>query len=149
MGLEVVVLAAGAGTRMRSREPKVLHALAGRPLLAHVLDAAATLAPDRVHVVVGEQSQKVKAYFHDDNCISWVLQEPRLGSGHAAAQALPAVTSDATVLVLLGDVPLVRAETLAGCVAAAKTASPWSPSTCPIQAAWDASCARTGTSSAS
>lgn len=118
MGLEVVVLAAGAGTRMRSREPKVLHPLAGRPLLGHVLEAAYELAPHRIHVVVGEQHEKVRAHFHDRSGISWVLQEPRLGSGHAAAQALPAVASDATVLVLLGDVPLVRAETLAGCVAA-------------------------------
>ena len=119
MALEVVVLAAGAGTRMRSRTPKVLHPLAGRPLLAHVLDTAVRLEPDRCHVVVGDQADEVKAYFHGESRISWVLQKPRLGSGHAAAQALPAVADDATVLVLLGDVPLVRAETLTQCVAAA------------------------------
>ena len=118
MALEVVVLAAGAGTRMRSRTPKVLHLLAGRPLLAHVLDTAFRLEPDRCHVVVGDQADEVKAYFCDEPRISWVLQEPRLGSGHAAAQALPTVADDATVLVLLGDVPLVRAETLNQCVAA-------------------------------
>ena len=119
MALEVVVLAAGAGTRMRSRTPKVLHPLGGRPLLAHVVDTAFRLRPHKCHVVVGDPAQEVKAYFSDESRISWVLQEPRLGSGHAAAQALPDVADDATVLVLLGDVPLVRAETLAECVAAA------------------------------
>ena len=119
MALEVVVLAAGAGTRMRSRTPKVLHPLAGRPLLAHVLDAAFRLEADQCQVVVGEQAEEVKAYFRGESRVSWVLQEPRLGSGDAAAQALPAVADDATVLVLLGDVPLVRAETLSRCVAGA------------------------------
>ena len=119
MALEVVVLAAGAGTRMRSRTPKVLHPLAGRPLLAHVLDAAFRLEAEQCHVVVGHPADEVKAHFQNEPRISWVLQEPRLGSGHAAAQALPAVANDATVLVLLGDVPLVRAETLSRCVAAA------------------------------
>ena len=119
MALEVVVLAAGAGTRMRSRTPKVLHPLAGRPLLAHVLDTAFRLEPDQCHVVVGNPTEEVKAHFQGESRISWVLQEPRLGSGHAAAQALPTVADDATVLVLLGDVPLVRAETLSRCVAAA------------------------------
>ena len=119
MALEVVVLAAGAGTRMRSRTPKVLHPLAGRSLLAHVLDAAFRLEADQCQVVVGEQAEEVKAYFRGESRVSWVLQEPRLGSGDAAAQALPAVADDATVLVLLGDVPLVRAETLSRCAAAA------------------------------
>ena len=119
MALEVVVLAGGAGTRMRSGTPKVLHPLAGRPLLGHVLDTAFRLEPDQCHVVVGDQADEVKTYFHGESRISWVLQEPRLGSGHAAAQALPTVADDATVLVLLGDVPLVRAETLTRCVAAA------------------------------
>ena len=119
MALEVVVLAAGAGTRMRSRMPKVLHPLAGRPLLAHVLDTAFGLEPEQCHVVVGDAAREVKAHFQGESRISWVLQEPRLGSAHAAAQALPAVADDATVLVLLGDVPLVRVGTLAECVAAA------------------------------
>ena len=119
MALEVVVLAAGAGTRMRSRTPKVLHPLAGRPLLAHVLDAAFRLDADQYHVVIGDPAAEVKAYFRGESRVSWVLQEPRLGSGDAAVQALPTVADDATVLVLLGDVPLVRAETLSRCVAAA------------------------------
>ena len=119
MALEVVVLAAGAGTRMRSNTPKVLHALAGRPLLAHGLDAAFGLEPDRIHVVVGDQADIVKAHFHDEPRISWILQPERLGSGHAVAQALPVIDQDATVLVMLGDVPLVQTETLRQCANAA------------------------------
>ena len=119
MALEVVALAAGAGTRMRSRLPKVLHPLAGRPLLAHVLDTAFRLEPDNVHVVVGDQHNAVKTHFREHDHISWVLQEPRLGSGHAVGQAMPMLADNATVLVLLGDVPLIRAETLAACVAGA------------------------------
>ena len=116
MALEVIVLAAGAGTRMRSGAAKVLHPLAGRPILAHVLDAAACLEPHCIHVVVGEQGDDVKARFADKPGLSWVFQAPRLGTGHAVAQALPYVAADATVLVLLGDVPLVRPELLAECV---------------------------------
>ena len=117
--LEVVLLAAGAGTRMRSALPKVLHPLAGRPLLAHVLDSAASLQPRKVHVVIGEQSDEVKARFASRSDISWVLQEPRRGSGDAVAHALPGIDDDATVLVLLGDVPLMRTHTLADCVSRA------------------------------
>ena len=119
MALEVIVLAAGAGTRMRSRLPKVLHPLAGRPLLAHVLDAAAGLEPRRIHVVVGDGSEQVKAHFAGTSDISWVLQSPQRGTGHAVAQALPHVAADATVLVLLGDVPLLGVDTLTETVAQA------------------------------
>ena len=113
MALEVIVLAAGAGTRMRSQFPKVLHQLGGRPLLAHVLDAAAALAPSRVHVVVGEHGDEVRAAFAERSDVSWVPQRPALGTGHAVAQALPAVADDATALVLLGDAPLIATATLA------------------------------------
>ena len=116
MTLEVVVLAAGAGTRMRSSLPKVLQPLGGRPLLAHVLDAAASLDPQGLHVVVGEQRDEVRACFADAAELSWVVQEPRLGSGHAVAQALPRVADDATVLVLYGDVPFMEMDTLTECV---------------------------------
>ena len=119
MALEVIVLAAGAGTRMRSRLPKVLHPLAGRPVLAHVLDAAAALEPRRIHVVVGDGSEQVKAHFRENHDVSWVLQSPQRGTGHAVAQALPLVASDATVLVLLGDVPLLGVDTLTESVAQA------------------------------
>src|SRR6266513_89143 len=94
MPLDVIVLAAGLGKRMRSELPKVLHPLAGRPLLAHVLDAA-----------------RARAAFPDAG-VDWVLQAKQLGTGHAVLQALPQVASDADVLVLYGDVPLVRPATL-------------------------------------
>ena len=116
MALQVIVLAAGAGTRMRSRLPKVLQPLAGRPLLAHVLDAAATQRPDKTHVVIGDGADTVQAHFAGAGDVSWVQQAPRLGTGHAVATALPQVAPDAAVLVLLGDVPLVGANTLAACV---------------------------------
>ena len=125
MALQVIVLAAGAGTRMRSRLPKALHRLAGRPLLAHVLDAAAAQRPHKTVVVVGEQAEQVRAGVADAPAgageISWVLQAPRLGTGHAVSTALPQLAADATALVLLGDVPLVGADTLAACVERARS----------------------------
>lgn len=116
MALEVVVLAAGQGKRMRSRRAKVLHPLAGKPLLAHVLDVADSLNPQRIHVVMGDDGEQLQACFEQRDDLSWVLQTPRLGTGHAVAQALPAIADDATVLVLLGDVPLIDKETLLDCV---------------------------------
>ena len=111
MPLHVVILAAGQGKRMRSALPKVLHPLAGRPLLAHVLDAALALAPQRIYVVYGHGGDKVKAAFNG-TAVEWVEQAKRLGTGHALLQALPRIPRSATVLVLNGDVPLVRVETL-------------------------------------
>ncbi|MCE2462103.1 MAG: NTP transferase domain-containing protein, partial [Pseudomonadales bacterium] len=116
MSVEVVVLAAGAGTRMRSAMPKVLHPLGGRPLLAHVLDTVRSLEPSRIHVVVGEQSELVEACFADYPGLSWALQESRQGTGHAVGKALPAVSDDATVLVLFGDAPFTAKGTMVGCV---------------------------------
>src|SRR6185503_9708774 len=118
MPLDVIVLAAGQGKRMRSRLPKVLHPLAGRPLLAHVLDNARALAPRRIMVVHGHGAEAVRAAFPDSG-IEWVLQEKQLGTGHAVQQALPRVSGDPEVLVLNGDVPLARAETLRKLIAAA------------------------------
>jgi len=111
MPLDVIVLAAGLGKRMRSELPKVLHPLAGRPLLAHVLDAARTLAPRRIFVVHGHGAERVRAAFPDAG-VDWVLQAKQLGTGHAVLQALPQVSPDADVLILYGDVPLVRPATL-------------------------------------
>src|SRR6185503_5992885 len=111
MPLHVVILAAGQGKRMHSTLPKVLHPLAGRPLLAHVLDAARALAPQRIHVVYGHAGEQVKAAF-DGAPVEWVEQARRLGTGHALLQALPKIPRSATVLVLNGDVPLIRVETL-------------------------------------
>ena len=109
--LEVVVLAAGEGKRMCSRRPKVLQPLAGRPMLGHVLDAAAGLEPDVIHVVYGHGGDQVRDAFADTRLV-WAEQREQLGTGHAVAQAMPAIPDDAQVLVLYGDVPLLRAETL-------------------------------------
>jgi bifunctional UDP-N-acetylglucosamine pyrophosphorylase/glucosamine-1-phosphate N-acetyltransferase len=109
--LSIVILAAGKGTRMKSDLPKVLHPLAGRPLIGHVLAAADTLKPDRICVVYGHGGETLpKAIGRDD--IAWALQEPQLGTGHAVRQATPHIDPDGIVLILYGDVPLTRPETL-------------------------------------
>jgi bifunctional UDP-N-acetylglucosamine pyrophosphorylase/glucosamine-1-phosphate N-acetyltransferase len=108
--LDVVILAAGKGTRMRSNLPKVLHRLAGRPLLEHVIGTARALGPRAIHVVYGHGGEQVPAQLrHLD--VRWVRQEPQLGTGHAVQQAMPDVAGE-MVLVLYGDVPLTRLETL-------------------------------------
>lgn len=121
--LHIVVLAAGAGTRMRSALPKVLMPLAGRPLLSHVLDAAKALEPAAIHVVFGHGGEAVRTAFADDASINWVEQSQRLGTGHATQQAMPGIPDGAKVLVLAGDVPLIRASTLRAVVAAASPVS--------------------------
>ena len=110
--LQVVVLAAGKGTRMRSRLPKVLQPLAGRPLLAHVLDTAHALHDARCVVVVGHGAQQVREAFAGVDRVELCEQQPQLGTGHAVLQASPLLADDGVVLVLYGDVPLVRAQTL-------------------------------------
>jgi bifunctional UDP-N-acetylglucosamine pyrophosphorylase/glucosamine-1-phosphate N-acetyltransferase len=117
--VNVVVLAAGMGKRMHSRIPKVLHRIAGKPLLAHVLDAARALqpAPGRLCVVYGHGGETVREAFHAAD-LSFARQEPQLGTGHAVQQALPHLDPSARTLVLYGDVPLVRTETLAALVTA-------------------------------
>jgi bifunctional UDP-N-acetylglucosamine pyrophosphorylase/glucosamine-1-phosphate N-acetyltransferase len=111
MALEIIVLAAGLGKRMRSDLPKVLHPLAGRPLLAHVLDTARELSPRKIIVVHGHGAERVRDAFPQDK-IDWVLQPEQLGTAHAVMQAMPRVSPDGLVLLLYGDVPLVRAATL-------------------------------------
>ena len=118
MALEILVLAAGLGKRMRSSLPKVLHPLAGRPLLAHVLDTARELSPRKTIVVHGHGAEQVKEAFPETH-IEWVLQAEQLGTAHAVMQAMPRVSADADVLLLYGDVPLVRAATLKRLLAAA------------------------------
>ncbi len=119
MSLSVIVLAAGQGTRMNSRLPKVLQPLAGRPMLAHVLDTCAALGAGGVHVVIGHGADEVREAFADSE-VTWVDQTEQLGTGHAVAQALPGCTDDDIVVVLYGDVPLVRPGTLKQLVAAAR-----------------------------
>ena len=116
--LQVVILAAGQGKRMHSDLPKVLHPLAGRPLLGHVLDTARELAPARLCVVVGHGGDRVRAGLAAPD-VAWVEQKPQLGTGHAVMQALPNLLSTGVVLVLYGDVPLIGADTLHSLVDAA------------------------------
>jgi bifunctional UDP-N-acetylglucosamine pyrophosphorylase/glucosamine-1-phosphate N-acetyltransferase len=118
--LNIVILAAGQGKRMRSDLPKVLHPVAGKPMLAHVLDAARELAPTKVCVVYGHGGEQVRTAL-DSTDLTWALQEPQLGTGHAVMQAMPefAAVPPAPTLVLYGDVPLIRAATLRRLIEAA------------------------------
>ena len=111
MKLEIVILAAGQGTRMKSSLPKVLHPVAGTPLLEHVIRTAQALEPGAIHVVIGHGAEQVReALAHYD--IHWIVQQEQLGTGHAVMQALPTIADDSIVLVLYGDVPLTRQSTL-------------------------------------
>jgi bifunctional UDP-N-acetylglucosamine pyrophosphorylase/glucosamine-1-phosphate N-acetyltransferase len=121
MPLTVVILAAGQGKRMASDLPKVLQPLAGRPLLAHVVATARALRPVAIHVVYGHGADRVRAAFAGFE-LGWALQAEQKGTGHALMQAMPSVPDDHAVLVLYGDVPLLRAETLAGLAARAGAA---------------------------
>jgi bifunctional UDP-N-acetylglucosamine pyrophosphorylase/glucosamine-1-phosphate N-acetyltransferase len=109
--LNIVILAAGLGKRMHSMLPKVLHPLAGKPLLAHVLDTARALSPRQICVVYGHGGEAVPKAL-EDAALVWVRQEPQLGTGHALMQALPHLSHDGMTLVLYGDVPLTSVETL-------------------------------------
>ena len=118
--LTVLILAAGLGTRMKSTRAKVLHQLGGRPLIAHVLRTAARLDPDRIVVVLGHQADEVKsasidalAGLPEQERLEFVLQSEQRGTGHAVLCAQETLSrSDGDVLVVYGDVPRVRTETL-------------------------------------
>ncbi|MBK5203950.1 MAG: bifunctional UDP-N-acetylglucosamine diphosphorylase/glucosamine-1-phosphate N-acetyltransferase GlmU [Polaromonas sp.] len=120
--IDVVILAAGKGTRMKSALPKVLHRLGGRALLAHVIDCAARLSARQAVVITGHGAVEVETAcarlagaagtFHHDLELKFVRQEPQLGTGHAVQQALPLLADDGVTLVLSGDVPLTQAATL-------------------------------------
>lgn len=109
--LHVVILAAGQGSRMKSALPKVLHALAGRPMLHHVIATARSLGAETIHTVIGHGADQVRASVPEGS-IHWVEQREQLGTGHAVAQVLEHLPDDARVLVLYGDVPLTRSATL-------------------------------------
>lgn len=109
--MNVVILAAGQGKRMCSDLPKVLHPLAGKPLLAHVLDTARGLVPERLCIVYGHGGETVRNALPDADLV-WARQDPPQGTGHAVLQALPELDPDVPTLVLYGDVPLIRRETL-------------------------------------
>jgi len=115
--LEICILAAGMGSRMKSDIPKVLHPIAGEPMLLHLLRTVKSLAPTRIHVVIGKGADDVKAAFADWD-IHWSLQAEQKGTGHAVMQALPEVSEDSHLLILAGDGPLIRAETLKPLIAA-------------------------------
>jgi bifunctional UDP-N-acetylglucosamine pyrophosphorylase/glucosamine-1-phosphate N-acetyltransferase len=110
--LHVVILAAGEGKRMRSTLPKVLHRIAGRPMLAQVIAAARALAPEGIHIVYGHGGEQVRAAFADQPDLQWAEQAQQLGTAHAVQQAIPNVPDGAQVLVLYGDVPLITSHTL-------------------------------------
>lgn len=110
MSLEIVILAAGQGTRMRSALPKVLHPIAGKAMLGHVIDRARELAPQKIHVVIGHGAETVKQRLAADD-LNFVVQQEQLGTGHAVAQALPHLSAE-RVLILYGDVPLIETSTL-------------------------------------
>lgn len=115
--LHVVILAAGEGKRMKSAIPKVLQKIAGKPMLAHAIDAARALQPAGIHVVYGHGGEQVRAAASTWNAadradLQWVEQAQQLGTGHAVKQAMPGVPDGARVLVLYGDVPLITAQTL-------------------------------------
>lgn len=109
--LEVIILAAGKGTRMLSDLPKVLHKVAGKPMLQHVLDTCLELGADRLHVVYGYGGDLLRENIHSDD-INWVLQEEQKGTGHAVEMAMSHIDDSSTILVLYGDVPLISKNSL-------------------------------------
>lgn len=115
--LDILVLAAGKGTRMRSDLPKVLHPIGGKALVQHVVDTARTVGGQQILIIVGHGAEKVEERMAAPD-VKFVLQAQQLGTGHAVQQALPHLRNDATVLILYGDVPLTRAETLQKLIAA-------------------------------
>ena len=121
--LHIVILAAGQGTRMKSERPKVLHPIGGKPMLAHVIGCARELGAEMIHVVHGHGAEQVRAWAQNSGIeaddLRWVLQSEQLGTGHAVQQAMPEVPADARVLVLYGDVPLIRPQTLQALIDAA------------------------------
>jgi len=119
MKLGVVILAAGQGTRMRSSLPKVLHRLANRPLLRHVVDTSNELDPAQTIIVYGHGGEAVQQAFSSDNGLLWVEQSQQLGTGHAVDQAIPVLAGVDRVLVLYGDVPLIQTSTLSSLIHAA------------------------------
>ena len=119
--MNIVILAAGQGKRMHSNLPKVLHPIAGKSLLGHVVDTARSLKPNSLSVVYGHGGDVVRAAFPDAD-LKWALQSPQLGTGHALLQAMPYVVPGGATLMLYGDVPLIKAETLQRLLHAAQDA---------------------------
>lgn len=110
--LEIIILAVSKGTRMRSDKPKVLHTLAGKPFLEHVLDRSAELNADKVHVIIGHGADMVREALAGRD-VNFVEQTEQLGTGHAVLQVLPHLNPESDTLILYGDVPLTKTDTLA------------------------------------
>jgi len=119
--LSIVILAAGHGKRMKSALPKVLHTIAGKPMLQHVVETAIALCPTKIALVYGHAGEQVRSAFSDFTQIAWAEQAPQLGTGHAVLQAIPVVSGTDTTLVLYGDVPLITKATLQQLVDSAHT----------------------------
>ena len=122
--LDVVIMAAGKGTRMKSRRPKVLQDLAGRPLVQHVIHTAAQLQARMAVVITGHGADEVESALRSGDqgvALQFVRQEPQLGTGHAVMQAVPVLPDDGLVVVLSGDVPLTQADTLQALVSAGQS----------------------------
>ena len=127
--MEAVILAAGRGTRMHSRLPKVLHTVGDKPMLIHVINSAESAGAKKIHVVVGNDGERIKEQvrrFPIQNEVSWILQREQLGTAHAVQQAVPHFESKAEgdhILVLYGDVPLIKPDTLVQLLSNTKTGS--------------------------
>ncbi|NDV92500.1 UDP-N-acetylglucosamine diphosphorylase/glucosamine-1-phosphate N-acetyltransferase [Alteromonas sp. 345S023] len=119
MAFSVVVLAAGKGTRMKSSLPKVLHKVAGEPMVQRIINTVESLNAQRIHLVYGHGGDKLKATLGGEH-LNWCLQQEQLGTGHAVQQAAPHISDDEDVMILVGDAPLIRKETLAGLIAVKK-----------------------------
>jgi bifunctional UDP-N-acetylglucosamine pyrophosphorylase/glucosamine-1-phosphate N-acetyltransferase len=116
MSLSIIILAAGQGTRMRSKLPKVLHTLAGKPILRWVVETAERLNPDNIYMVYGFGGEQLQTEFHDKKNITWIKQTEQLGTGHAVMQVMPHLKDNEQVLILVGDTPLIESATLASLV---------------------------------
>ena len=127
--MEAVILAAGRGTRMHSQTPKVLHTIGNKPMLIHVINSAESAGAKKIHIVVGNDGEQMKAQvrrFPIQNEVSWILQRKQLGTAHAVQQAVPFFESKADgdhILVLYGDVPLIKPDTLVQLLSSTKTGS--------------------------
>ena len=119
MAFSVVVLAAGKGTRMKSSLPKVLHKVGGVPMVQRIINTVKSLGADNIHLVYGHGGEQLKSTIQEDN-LNWCLQAEQLGTGHAVQQAAEHIKDDEDVLILVGDAPLIREETL-GALQAVKT----------------------------
>ncbi|MGC1181813.1 bifunctional UDP-N-acetylglucosamine diphosphorylase/glucosamine-1-phosphate N-acetyltransferase GlmU [Legionella sp.] len=120
MNLHIIILAAGQGKRMYSKAPKVLHQIAGKPMLVRVVETAQQLNPDAIHIIYGHEGEQIKSSL-PDLPVHWVHQPEQLGTGHAVMQALPHIPPQTLVLVISADIPLIQAKTLHSLVECSKT----------------------------